>query len=298
MARDWETWLKNSIGPASATEEADRDRTERRIREAIAADRRLASNTRVFVKGSYANGTNVRSDSDVDIAVEWESWCYITKVNQAAPLSWEQLGVSVGSDGPTPAEYRHWVEEALIQAFGSQCVDPGNHAVTVTKSSTTLDADVVPCFCLRRYMRPGQPSKPGNRLYPRSGAPLENWPAQHKENGITKNTNTRKRYKQLVRALKRLENDMLVTGRLGKAVQGYFIESLLYNLPNLTFGYLTYKQTALAILAKLWNEIHEGRHDDWVEVNGMKWLWRDGQTWTPQEASDFAYIGWNYINGN
>src|SRR3954465_4654842 len=101
MARDWETWLRNSIGPASPTEEADRDRTEKRIRDAILADGRLAGNVRVFVKGSYANNTNVRRDSDVDVAVEWTSWSYISKVNDAVSLSWDQLGVALGGNqGP------------------------------------------------------------------------------------------------------------------------------------------------------------------------------------------------------
>src|SRR3954469_19674815 len=99
MARDWETWLQNSIGPASDTEEADRDRTEKRIREAIQADGRLAGNVRVFVKGSYANNTNVRRDSDVDIAVEWKSWAYITKTNEAAKYDWAELGIGLGNSG-------------------------------------------------------------------------------------------------------------------------------------------------------------------------------------------------------
>jgi len=88
---------------------------------------------------------------------------------------------------------------------------------------------------------------------------------------------------------------MLLTGVLTHAVQGYFIESLLYNLPDTTFEYATYRQTVLELLAKLWNDIREGRHENWVEVNGLKWLWRGGQSWTPQEAADFAYAGWNYV---
>ena len=101
MARDWETWLKNSIGPASDTEEQDRDRTEKRIRDAISADRRLAGNVHVFAKGSYANRTNVRRDSDVDVAVEWTKWAFISKRGKAANLSWDQLRVSTTSQGPT-----------------------------------------------------------------------------------------------------------------------------------------------------------------------------------------------------
>ena len=151
MARVWENWLRNSIGPASATEQEDRDRSEKRIRDAIMADKRLASNVRVFVKGSYANKTNVRRDSDVDIAVEWTSWAYITRVNDAEKYSWQQLGVTL-TVGPSPSEYRQWISDALVIAFGGAAVDvTGKTAITVTKSSTTLDADVVPSFRLKRY---------------------------------------------------------------------------------------------------------------------------------------------------
>jgi hypothetical protein len=37
MARDWEVWLATASGPASPTEEQERDRTEKRIRDPITA---------------------------------------------------------------------------------------------------------------------------------------------------------------------------------------------------------------------------------------------------------------------
>jgi hypothetical protein len=296
MARDWETWLRNSIGPASPTEQTDRDRTEKRIRDGILADRQLAGNVRVFVKGSYANNTNVRADSDVDIAVEWKAWAYISKTNQAADMPWGQLGVSLGDSGPQPSEYRRWVEDALVAAFGDRCVDgTGNKAITVTRGSTTLDADVVPCFRHKRYDRPGGEPHVGIRLYPKNGGMVENWPEQNRVNGNAKNTDTHRRYKEIVRAVKRLENDMIKTGRLQEEVHGYFIECLLYNLPNEPFMRTTYKSSVMDVLAEMWRAIENNRHTDWVEVNALKWLWRSGQTWTPEEASDFGYKAWNYI---
>jgi hypothetical protein len=66
---------------------------------------------------------------------------------------------------------------------------------------------------------------------------------------VTKNSNSGRRYKQLVRAMKRLENDMVQTGRLAKEVHGYFIECLLYNIPNPTFTDPSYKTTAKSILS-------------------------------------------------
>lgn len=300
MARDWETWLRNSIGPASSTEEQDRDRTEKRIRDAIAADQRLAGNVRVFVKGSYASNTNVRRDSDVDVAVEWKSWAYISKTNEAAKYSWDQLGVPLGDAAPSPAEYRRWVEQALCTAFGSVPVDvTGNKAIIVAGGSTTLDADVIPCFRHKRYEAKDREPHQGIRLYPQNGGTVENWPEQNRLNGIRKNdvNSTHRRYKELVRALKRLENDMVQTRRLQQDVHGFFIESLLYNLPDTVFLGDSYKAATKNVLGTLWHAIKGGTHTDWVEVNGLKWLWRSGQTWTPTEASDFAHKAWNYVNG-
>jgi hypothetical protein len=299
VARDWESWLRNSIGPASDTEEADRDRTERRIRDAIIDDARLRSNVRVFVKGSYANNTNVRRDSDVDIAVEWKAWAYVEKANEAVRYSWDELGVSLGDSGPAPPEYRRWVEDALVLAFGGGKVDTtGNKAITVAGGSTTLDADVVPCFRLKRYDRPAREPHVGIRLSPKNGGSIENWPEQNRANGTQKNRLTGMRFKELVRAMKRLENDMVEAGRLSHEVHSYFLECLLFNLSDDTFMFNSYKRTAMELLARMWNHIKNGDHADWVEENRLKWLWRGGQTWTPQEASDFAYKAWNYMNSS
>src|SRR5665648_567183 len=63
--------LAGWTGPSSSTEQDKQERTERMIREAVAAhDAFKGSAYNIYAKGSYANNTNVRSDSDVDIAIE------------------------------------------------------------------------------------------------------------------------------------------------------------------------------------------------------------------------------------
>lgn len=68
--RNWEDVFCTWGGPPSATEQTKCENAERAVRKAIDASAKL--NTRsieVFVQGSYANRTNVRQDSDVDICV-------------------------------------------------------------------------------------------------------------------------------------------------------------------------------------------------------------------------------------
>ena len=67
---DWEQWLRNSVSPPSDTEDSKRERTERQIRTALQNYEPLQGKKyAVYSKGSYANNTNVRQDSDVDVGV-------------------------------------------------------------------------------------------------------------------------------------------------------------------------------------------------------------------------------------
>ena len=65
-----ESTLLSWTAPLSATEERRAENTIRMIREAINSDVDLKSmDIEVFTQGSFANNTNVRSESDVDVCV-------------------------------------------------------------------------------------------------------------------------------------------------------------------------------------------------------------------------------------
>lgn len=71
-----EDTLAGWTGPSSATEQDKQDRTERMVKEAIASHESFEDcSLKVYAKGSYAN-TNVKADSDVDIAVECTECVY------------------------------------------------------------------------------------------------------------------------------------------------------------------------------------------------------------------------------
>ena len=170
MARDWEAWLQTAAQPASAIEEAERDRTLTRIQRAIANSTEIdSSKVRVYVKGSYASNTNVRRDSDVDVAVEWTGWSYIRRHTSIKDKTDAELGINLTTQGPSPAEFRAQIERALISTFGAAPVDTsGDKAITVSRGTDSLDADVVPCFRLNFYHGRGDVHR-GHRLWPRSG---------------------------------------------------------------------------------------------------------------------------------
>ena len=70
MSRDWENTFSSWGQPPSQTERDKCENAERAVRKAIAESSALANRSiSVFTQGSYANRTNVRQDSDVDIYV-------------------------------------------------------------------------------------------------------------------------------------------------------------------------------------------------------------------------------------
>jgi len=115
----------------------------------------------VYAKGSYANNTNVRSDSDVDIVVECQEVRY-----------WKEHDSAAGGHPPepvyagdwTPNQLRAEVEAALKGKFEPSTVSKGSAAFTVRSSSARVDADVVPCFTFRYYFENGT-YREGTKLF-------------------------------------------------------------------------------------------------------------------------------------
>lgn len=204
MGRDWEAWLAAASGPASPTEEQERDRTEKRIRDAITAATDIPSSVRVHAKGSYASNTNVRRDADVDIAVEWNETIKVMTWGDTTRMTPAQFGYTPADEPVTPAEFRHRLERAMIAAFGAGPVDttPDKH-IGVGAGASTLDADVAPCFALNRYDAPRLAHR-GHRIFPKSGGFVDNYPKQNHDNGVAKNNATGRCYKEIVRCVKRL----------------------------------------------------------------------------------------------
>lgn len=299
MARDWESWLQSAAQPASATEEAKRDRTEQRVREAIRASSEIPSSVKVYVKGSYKNNTNVRQDADVDVCVEWTDFFYVSTWGKTAGMGASELGYTPNDDPMTPSEFRARVERALVRHFGSGSVDTsGDKAIDVAAGSNTLDADVIPCFELRRWDEPTPTGfVVGQRLYPKSGGSIDNFPQQNYDNGVSKNTLTNRRYKQIVRCVKKLETEMFEEGRISRDYPGYLIECLVYNVPNSKFGNYRLYADMQSVFDWLWDATNtQADAEKLEEVNALLMLFRGRPDRSVRNAHNFIDTAWRRLN--
>jgi hypothetical protein len=298
LASERESLLSGWIKPSSVNEQERQERAIRMVRQAIDSHPAFdgqRSSIRVYTKGSYRNNTNVRADSDVDVVVENTACFYYdygSGVTGPPPGS-----ISPYSGSWTPATWRAEVAAALRSAFGAGVDTSGKVAIYVPPvPGSRPSADVVPSFTFHRYWSADHSRKSvGCCVFDTSSTKIVNWPQQQLDNGIAKNNVTGQRYKNFVRALKNAENVLSKAGTI-KPLPSYFMECLVYNVPNehlvprgLSVGFRS-------TLAYLFNNLHtDGAVSEWLEPNEHKYLFRGSQKWTRADGFALVDATWDYL---
>lgn len=298
MARDWEATLRAWSRRSSDSEQDKQENAERQIRAAIAASSALKHRgIEVFAQGSYKNNTNVRQESDVDICV----------MHTDTFFPRYPTGVDRSTLGHSDATYRYQdfkadVGAALVGFFGSQAVTRGDKAWDISETTTRVEADVVAALEHRRYNNQRDyygrlDYDSGTEFISDSGQHIINWPKQHYKNGVRKNDLTERRFKRMVRTLKRCRYEMEDKGvREAEGIPSYLVECLVWNVPDKYFGNTAYVDDMGGVLA---HTIVKTRTDEgcseWGEVNELKYLFRGVQPWTRKQANDFLLAAWSYM---
>lgn len=290
----FEAWTKRP----SDKEDERYEWTREQIGKALRSPALDMHSFKVYAKGSYPNHTNVRRDSDVDIAVELTEIIQHDFHHDATGLTLEDLGLPIYAGSYGLAKLKDDVEQALCKQFGAAAIERGNMAIHVSESTRGLKADVVVCESLishsSRYS-----SVPGIKIEPDRGRVVHNFPAQHLEQGRAKNTRTQRRFKRVVRILKNLENEMVDKGVINP-VASFLIESLVWNVDDSCFlNPTTWEHRVLTVLASIFSYTQEpepeAERERWCEVNNVQFLFHPHQGWTRNEARNFAVKALIYL---
>lgn len=287
-----ESLVSWSAGPA-ATEREKCEHAESAVRAALAADARLAGmDITVFPQGSYRNKTNVRQNSDVDICVRLNGTFFPDYPDGTTNETFNNRPADISY-----ADYKRLVGAALVNRFGQRAVHRGNKAFTVHENSYRIDADVVAAFEHRRYGVRPDGSKyhlTGIGFNADSGGLITNWPEQNYQNGLAKHDATGRRFRKMVRIIKRLR-DLMQAESVPAAnnVASCLIESLVWNAPPEAFGHSALADDLRDVLAHSFNNtMKDETCSEWGEVNELKYLFRPGQPWTRMQANAFLDRAW------
>lgn len=282
--------LANWTRPAFSNEEQRANDTEAAIRRAINNHTSLSRmNLRVLPKGSIKNNTNVRRDSDIDIAVINMDY-YAMEYTEGGLMGHAGLVPYIGI---TPLEYKAMVGDAIRKEFGSANVDgSGNRVFRVRGSASVMDADVIPstqyCYVAPTWHRKGIAlilDKPDGKVH-------YNYPDHHFDNGVAKNNRTGRRYKRAVRILKNIENKLVADGVINP-FPSFLIECLAYNVPDNIFNMqIDWRTLINNMCVHFWSYLSSDNEPvsslRWTEVNNHKFLFGPHQRWTKQEARTFT----------
>lgn len=296
----WEDTFRSWSQPPSQTEQEKCDNAERAIKLAICDDKTLSQlDVRVFAQGSYRARTNIRLDSDVDINVCLQNpfFCHY-------PLGKTRSDFGLIEGSITFQEFKQLVEIALVNKFGRGSVKRSNKAFDVHENTYRIDADVVASLAHRHYT--GQTNRIGEHhfitptgveFHPDNGGQVVNWPEQTYANGVEKNDKTGRRYKGIVRILKRLRNEMQEKEiQAASNIASFLLESLAWNVPNDWFGHDTLNDDVRYVLAHCINStLDDQKCVAWKEVNELKYLFGGSQPWTRKQAHDFVLAAWIHI---
>lgn len=186
----------------------------------------------LLVQGSYANNTNVRTHSDVDVAVILEStFSPIYRVN----VTEENYNFSDGTF--SISELKDEVESALKSKFNDEGIERKDKSIKVHGNSYRVDSDVVPAYRFRDYREDYRIDATnyvgGIEIRPDNGGRIINYPEQHIKNGRAKNNDTNYLYKKHVRIMKKMKQILSDYGyTIPSNVSSFGLESLLWNIPN------------------------------------------------------------------
>lgn len=292
MPRKSEAELQSWTGQASDAEQARYDWTREEIDTALKGQPLDNYTFKVYPKGSYPNHTNVVRDSDVDVAVELTSIQRHEFIHSAKGLTLADFGVTPYTGSYSVERFKDDVEAALRRQFGNNAVERGNKAIHVKESSRGLKADVVVCQTLKSHPNPLVTStRTGILISPDRGAEIHNFPKHHLDEGVSKNDDTYRRYKRLVRIVKRLENEMVAAGASHEA-PSFLMESMVWNVPNHIFNN---NDTWLERLKQSLLHIYREDKSKWLEANNIKFLFHPSQKWTEAEAVAFVNSAWDYM---
>lgn len=197
----------------------------------------------VFLQGSYRNGTNVRVDSDVDIIVRYNS----TFAHNASVLPAPQgqiFNAQFSNAIYLWIHFRTHVLAALRAYYGHGEVEETERCLKVAAAPGRVPGDVVPAIPYKNYSyfygtaADANAHVEGIRFEDWNGRVIINYPDQHYDNGVAKNSVVRTggRFKQTVRLFKNARTRAMERRFLADGVaSSYFVDCLIWNVPDNLF---------------------------------------------------------------
>ena len=248
-----------------------------------------------FLQGSYGNDTNIYAESDVDVVIRLDA-TYYYNVNDLTSAERDAFWAAFSAANYGYAEFRAYVIRSLTAVFPG-AVTLGNKAIKIAASGNRRSSDVVAAAQFHHYRRFASAGEAqyeeGICFFTSSGNRVVNYPRQHSANCTAKHQATNQWFKPTVRILKNVRRAMVNDGLIEKTIApSYFIEGLLYNVPNDKFG-SSFEDTIISSI----NWIMQTDRSQFVSANEQFVLFGNSpETWPVAHYDQFMNALVDYWN--
>jgi hypothetical protein len=281
-----ETQLETWSHQGSITQSSNTYNSIKNILEAV--DTLYASkNYKVFLQGSYGNDTNIYAESDVDIVIRLDD-CFHSDLETLPQEDKDAYKQAFADATYTYIDFKRDVLKELADQYGDDVVE-GDKAIAIAANGSRRKADVIVATQFRRYYKfkglSDQSYDEGICFFNSAGDRIANYSKYHSENCTTKHQNTMKWFKPMVRVLKNIRSRMIDEGLLEVgAAPSYYLEGLLYNVPDDQFG-SSYENCVVKAI----NWIQQADKTKFVCANEQYYLLREGShmTWRTEKCDKF-----------
>lgn len=268
--------------------------TRERIEKALI--NKFAEKIKVYLQGSYKNSTNIRSESDVDIVVEYTPGYYPGFFGMSEEQIAQYHKIKTKHDY-TFSQFKLDVYSILLEEFSTNEVIWHPKCIRVLKNENRVNADVVVCFTHQRYTDPYSFDAKGIHFFMDSGKEVVNFPIQHHKNGEDKNIDTDGKFKDTVRIYKNIMQRLVDSEKLkDEDAPSHFIESLVWNVPKPHFQG-TYTEILKSVTGKVWHDmkLEKDPYNNYSKIHNLEWLFKGNAAYTPAHAQTFMGKAWEFL---
>ena len=250
-------------------------------------------NYKIYLQGSYKNYTNIRANSDIDVVIEFRS-IFNSNFNDLDDSEIDDFNSCYEAGKYSLADFKEEIIKELIEYYGKKNIKIDDKAIKIKGFNGRLDADVVVCNLYRKY---NSFSKENINDYYEgiffinngTGEVIINYPNLHYSNGAKKNAKTNNNYKPTVRIIKNIKSKLIEKGYITKKeCPSYFIENLVYNVPNIKFRETNFHTIIYNVLNYWLNSIKNDKLGNFICQNEMIELFGNSdQQWSKKNAIKF-----------
>ena len=173
----------------------------------------------------------------------------------------------------------------------------GNKSIKLTGNEERLNANVVVAFEYRYYTQFTPDSKKyysGIKFFSLSSQEIISYPKIHYDNAVDKDKRTKGFFKYFVRIFKNMNMALVASGHITNSLaKPYFLESLVYNVPDELFLEGNFQNRMVKIL----NFLQSADLGNFETVCGGHWLC-EGNQWNIAQAREFVGALINYWNSS